>query len=83
MSMSEIDPRAFGRLESEVENLQELVRAQTVAMNLMNERLNTMNTTLSEARGGWRTVMLIGGSAASLGGLLSWALTNITTKGHP
>lgn len=83
MSMSEIDPRAFGRLESEVENLQELVRAQTVAMNLMNERLNTMNTTLSEARGGWRTVMLIGGSAASLGGLLSWALTNITIKGNP
>lgn len=81
--MSEIDPRAFGRLESEVENLQELVRAQTVAMNLMNERLNTMNTTLSEARGGWRTVMLIGGSAASLGGLLSWALTNITIKGNP
>lgn len=81
--MSEIDPRAFGRLESEVESLKELVRAQTIAMNLMNERLNTMNNTLSEARGGWRTIMLIGGSAASLGGLLSWALTNTTIKGPP
>ena len=81
--MSEIDPRAFGRLESEVESLKELVRAQTIAMNLMNERLNTMNNTLSEARGGWRTIMLIGGSAASLGGLISWALTNITIKGPP
>jgi len=81
--MSEIDPRAFGRLESEVESLKELVRAQTIAMTLMSTRLDTMNTTLSEARGGWRTIMLIGGVAASLGGLLSWALTNITVKGHP
>lgn len=81
--MSEIDPRAFGRLESEVESLKELVRAQTIAMNLMNDRLNTMNNTLSEARGGWRTIMLIGGVAASMGGLLSWALTNITIEGRP
>jgi hypothetical protein len=63
--MSEIDPRDFGRLESEVATLTELVRAQTLAMAQMATRMDTMNATLTEARGGWKMLLLLGGAGAA------------------
>lgn len=81
MTGSTIDPRDFGRLESEVEALSDLVRSQTTAMANMSARLDTMNATLSEARGGWKTLMLIGGAAAGLGSAISWALAHIKVTG--
>jgi hypothetical protein len=77
----EISARDFGRLEAEVNSLRELVKAQTVAMNAMTGRLDAMNATLSEARGGWKTLMWIGGSAGALGSGLTWLLTHF--KGGP
>lgn len=77
MTTEEISARDFGRLESEVNSLRELVRAQTVVMNTMSGRLDTMNVTLSEARGGWKTLMWIGGSAAALSSGITWVLTNL------
>jgi hypothetical protein len=77
MSTDEISARDFGRLESEVNALRELVRAQTVAMDTMSGRLDTMNATLSEARGGWKTLMWIGGAAGALGSGVTWILTHI------
>jgi hypothetical protein len=75
--MSEIDPRDFGRLESEVATLTDLVRAQTVAMAEMGKRLDTMNTTLTEARGGWKALLLLGGAGAALGSVIPWVLSHV------
>jgi hypothetical protein len=44
--------------------------------------LQTIQATLSEARGGWRTLMLVGGAGTTLGGCLAWALEHLTGK-HP
>lgn len=75
--MSEIDPRDFGRLESEVSALRASVGAQTDALVKMTIRLEAITDTLAEARGGWRTLLWIGGAAASIGGLVSWALAHL------
>jgi hypothetical protein len=50
-------------------------------MTDMSEKLDIVVRALSEAKGGWRTLMLIGGAAASLGGLISWFATHFTMKG--
>ena len=71
-----INPREFGRLESEVKALTDLVKAQTLAMQSMSARLDTMNTTLTEARGGWRMLMIVGGGMASLGAALGYLFTH-------
>jgi hypothetical protein len=71
-----ISPREFGRLESEVAALTELVKAQTVAMQAMKTQLDTMNQTLTEARGGWRMLMIVGGGMASLGAALAYIFTH-------
>lgn len=78
--MPEIDPRDFGRLESEVEGLKELVRAQTAAIAAINTQLSVMNSTLAEARGGWRTLMWLGGASAAAGGFISWVLQHMSFK---
>lgn len=35
-----------------------------------------MNQTLTEARGGWRMLMVVGGGMASIGAALSYILTH-------
>jgi predicted secreted protein len=73
----EISARDFGRLESEVTSLRDLVRAQTMAMQAMTARIEAINVTLSEAKGGWRTLMYVGGAAGSIGAGISWIISHI------
>lgn len=40
---------------------------------LQNEKLDSVLMRLSEAKGGWRTMMWFGGAAATLGSMLGWA----------
>lgn len=74
--MSEIDPRAFGHLEAQVKALSAIVEKQATAIESLDKSITAMNVTLSEARGGWRVMMMVGGAGASFGGVVSWALQN-------
>jgi hypothetical protein len=58
-----------------------VLQTQYVALQ---KRLDAMETTLdevkallTEARGGWRVMMLLGGAAATVGGLVTWALNHL------
>jgi wobble nucleotide-excising tRNase len=66
---SVIDLRSYGRLEEKVEQLEALVTSQTNALNTLADRVESMNTLLSEAKGGWKTLMWAGGAAATFGAL--------------
>lgn len=65
-----IDPREFGRLEQQVQQLS----AQVVAMQTT---LQAINATLNEAKGGWRALMLMGGASAAAGGIVTWLLQHV------
>lgn len=39
--------------------------------------LDEVKTLLTEARGGWRAMMLLGGAAAAVGGVVTWGLTHL------
>lgn len=65
-----IDPRDFGRLEQQVQNLSEQVAA-------LQETLASINNTLTEAKGGWRALMMLGGAGAAAGSLVTWALSHL------
>lgn len=75
-----IDPRDFGRLEAKVEQLEALLAEQTETMKHMADRLDAMSELLSQARGGWRTLMWAGGAMAALGSAVTWALQHIVVK---
>lgn len=42
-----------------------------------NEKLDRVLAQLAEARGGWRTLMLIGGAAGSIGSGLTWLFSHM------
>ncbi|CAB4158543.1 hypothetical protein UFOVP708_9 [uncultured Caudovirales phage] len=65
-----IDPRDFGRLEQQVQNLSQQVAS-------LQETLGAINDTLKEAKGGWRALMLLGGAGAACGSLVTWAASHI------
>lgn len=40
------------------------------------EKLDKIMSTMDEARGGWKTLLLIGGAAGTVGGGLNWLITH-------
>lgn len=79
--MSTIDPQEFGRLQAQVETLIESNRINTATLETMSEAVHAMQLQMAEAKGGWRTLVFLGGAAASLGGAISWVLSHLSMKG--
>jgi hypothetical protein len=46
-------------------------------------KLDGVANTLTEARGGWKLMMLLGGGAATFGSVITWVATHLSTKGAP
>ena len=65
--------RDLGRLDAQVATLVATVAAQSV-------ELAKINNTLSEARGGWRMMMLVSGASATIGGLVVKFIPFFTMK---
>ncbi len=64
----------LGRHDAQIEGLQQQVKQLHRDMQAMNETLVEINRTLSEARGGWKTLMLVGGIAAAVGASIAKAV---------
>lgn len=78
--MSDIDPQEFGRLQAEVVALRRDNDRMLELLGKLTVTVDSINTKLSEAKGGWRLLMALGGSAAMLGGVLSWALQHVNWR---
>lgn len=78
--MSDIDPQEFGRLQAEVIALRRDNDRMLELLDKLTTTVDSINDKLSEAKGGWRLLMLLGGSAATLGGVLSWALQHLNWR---
>lgn len=86
----DIDARAFGQLEGEVKALAQMMAAQNETLAAQNQtlaaqtaQLTEIKLTLSEAKGGWKTLLWIGGASASAAGLVSWVLQHLHIKVGP
>lgn len=78
-----IDPtqRELTEARINIARLQEQVTHLTQGMDDLQEsnaqltaKLDQVLLALSEARGGWRTLMLVGGAASSVGAIVTWAV---------
>lgn len=68
---SQIDARAFGALEAEVRHLREKIEVQAGLLRDAMRDLRTLNDILTQARGGWRVMVIVGGAAGALGAFAS------------
>jgi hypothetical protein len=71
---------SIGRLETEVAHLTRSLIELKTGYAAMDVKLEEIQHLLAEANGGWRTVMWLGGAAASIGGFVSWATTHLTWR---
>lgn len=80
MSQITQDSLQIARLEERMSTLARDMDAQNEQLAAMRVQLEQVLTALGEARGGWKTLMWLGGAAAGLGGFLSWAMTHLEIK---
>jgi prefoldin subunit 5 len=73
----DIDARAFGNLEGEVKALAATLAAQNETLALVTKELHEIKTTLSEAKGGWKTLVWIGGASATAAGAVTWIMQHV------
>lgn len=62
---------------AEIRHLQEDMNKLLVEMAHMSDSLVTISSTLSEARGGWKVLMLVGGAGGALGAIISQVIHSI------
>lgn len=78
---SMIDPVEFGEIKGAVASLQLQMSDFKARQAVSDAKLDLVLDKLSEAKGGWRVMMLLGGGASVLGSGLTWLITNY--RGHP
>jgi hypothetical protein len=73
----------IARLEERVGNLTRVVDDLRTSVAHMSTAIDAMQKTMSEARGGWRTLVLLGGMLTAFGAFLGWLAERITWRGLP
>lgn len=73
----------IARLQVEVKHLTEGMAEMTKAVEALSVKLEAISQTLTEAKGGWRMLMLIGGASGTVGAGLAWLATHVSFKGTP
>jgi hypothetical protein len=76
-----IDPVAFGELKGAVTALKTELDGVKNKQTQMDVKLDLVLDKLSEAKGGWRVMMWLGGAGATLGAALTWLFTHTITIG--
>jgi len=73
----------FAVLKNEVKHLTGAVEKLSEALAENNRNVAAINGTLSEARGGWRVLMLVGGVSGAAGSGLTWLTQLFMAKPGP
>ena len=73
--MTDVDPTEFGRLQAHVSELREHKDRTIGTLERIDKSLQAIEVQLAEARGGWKTLLLVGGAAGAIGsGLTTFAV---------
>jgi len=56
----------------EIKHLQDDMERMIKEMTEIKKTLNAIDRTLSEAKGGWKTLVVVGGVASSIGAAVAW-----------
>jgi archaellum component FlaC len=62
--------RDLGKHDAQIDALDKDLREMKEDMRRIFEKLEAINATLSEAKGGWKTLMWVAGASAALGGVV-------------
>jgi hypothetical protein len=74
---------AIAVLETKVEAQGRELGELKKMIETLGGKVDRVADTLTEARGGWRFMMLLGGAGSVFGGLLTWAINHLSVRGTP
>lgn len=78
------DPNgALTEAQIEIAVLKSQVQGMSVKLDKLEHTLEEVKELLTEARGGWKLMMMLGGGAATFGAVVSWFFTHSITIGPP
>lgn len=75
-----IDLVEYGELRGAVAALQAQIQQITERQSRIDDKLDTVISELSTAKGGWRVMMLLGGAASAAGSAITWVLHHLGGK---
>jgi hypothetical protein len=67
----------IARLEVEVGHLTRSMADLQESNQQLTAKLDQVLLTLSEARGGWKTLMVVGGAASTIGAAIAWFIQHL------
>lgn len=62
---------------NEIKHLQSDMDRLVADMDAIKQTLETINETLATAKGGWKTLMAVGGLCTVLGGIVAWIFEHL------
>lgn len=62
-------------MESEMAHMKAAISDLKFSNARQTEKIDLILTAMSEAKGGWRVLMLVGGAAGTVGGFITWLVT--------
>ena len=65
---------------SDIKHLQEDMDKMLASMKAMQITLTAIDKTLSEAKGGWKMLMLVGGAGGAIGSILTYLASALPSK---
>lgn len=71
------DSLQIARLEERMATMHRDMAAQQAQLASLQEQMAQVLQALSEAKGGWRTLLWLGGAVATGGAGIGWALSHI------
>ena len=74
------DSLQIARLEERVHTIDRDMKSQTIQLETMHRQIGEVLDALNRASGGWKTLMWLGGAAATVGGGVSWVLDHVVLK---
>ena len=73
---------AIAVLETKVEAQGREIRELKTMIQTLGGKVDTVANTLTEARGGWKLMMALGGVGATFGGAVVWVVQQLSGR-HP
>ena len=83
MESQMIDPQEFGRLQAEVQAQRRDLDRMASSLDAMAKSLTAIQDQLSEARGGWKIMLMVGGASATVGAVIAKAAVWWAKSGVP
>lgn len=68
---------ALAQLQVEVAYMKAAIARLDASSQELDQKLDMVLNQLAQARGGWRTLMLIGGAAGSIGSGVTWLVSQL------